>query len=209
MKLNKHIMALNLAAVIAFGAVAGIVAPAVAGEDSIVAYAAVTDGDGEMPEVTGGDVKFNEKDNPEAKGYSFESNGDGATVTISAVDKEAKKVVLPATIKVAGKEYKVTTIKKGAFKDSKATSIDASAIELEKLASKQFDGAKKVKTIKINGTKLTAKGINKNAFKGLKKLKKINVVAKKAQFKKIQKALKKAAKKSGNKAGTSVKKVSK
>ena len=209
MKLNKHVMAMNLAAVIAFGAIAGIVAPSVAGEDSIVAYAAVTDGDGEVPEVTGGDVTFNEKTNPDAKGLSFASNGDNESVTLTAVDKDAKKVKLPGTIKVGDKEYKITAIKDNAFKGSKATSIDVSAIELEKLAKNQFKGAKKVKTIKINGTKLTSKNIDKNAFKGLKKLKKVNVVAKKAQFKKIQKSLKKAAKKSGNKAGTSVKRVSK
>ena len=221
MKLNKHVMALNLAAVIAFGAVAGIVAPAVAGDDAVVAYAATTDGDAKEAkkdevtagdakgEVTGGEVKADETNPKAVKESKFVFNGDGATVTLTEVNKKAKKVKLPATVKADGKEYKITQIKKGAFKGSKATSIDLSALELEKLASKQFDGAKKVTTIKINGSKLTAKSINKNFVKGLKKLKKINVVAKKAQYKKLEKTLKTAAKKTGNKAGTKVKKVSK
>ena len=209
MKLNKHVMALNLAAVIAFGAVAGIVAPSIVSDDNVVAYAAgVTDGQGEVPEVTGGDVTFNENDNPAAKGCTFTSNGDGATVTLTAVDKTAKKVKLPGVLKVNGKEYKITAIKKGAFKGSKATSIDVSAIELKKLSSKQFDGAKKVKTIKVNVKKIKAKDINKNFVKGLKKLTTIKAVASKKQYKKIQKALTTAAKKTGNKA-TKVKRVSK
>ncbi|SDB20123.1 hypothetical protein [Butyrivibrio sp. INlla16] len=210
MKLNKHIMAMNLAAVIAFGAVAGIIAPSVAGEDNIVAYAAVTDGQASVQdEVTGGQVSFNEKDNPDLKGCDFESNGDGATVTLTAVDKKAKKIKFKAgTLKVGDKEYKITSIKKGTFKGSKATSIDVSALELEKLTANMFQGAKNAKTIKVNGAKLTKKSIDKNFVKGLKKLTKIQVVAKAKQFNKIKKALNTAAKKTGNKK-TQVKRVKK
>ena len=213
MKLNKHVMALNLAAVIAFGAVAGIVAPSVVGDDAVVVSAkGITDGDATEPkveEVTGGEVVFKESENPAAKGCEFTSNGDGASVTLTAVDKKATKVKLPGTLKVGDKEYKITQIKKGAFKGSKATSIDVSKIELKKLASKQFEGANKAKTLKINGKKLAAKNINTNCVKGLKKLKKITVVAKKSQYNKISAKLTKAAKKTGNKAGTSVKRSSK
>ncbi|WP_026510094.1 hypothetical protein [Butyrivibrio sp. LC3010] len=248
MKLNKHVMAMNLAAVIAFGAVAGIVAPSVTGES--VVYAAVSDGDAasngnaedkkaddkkaddkkatedkaaeekaaaekaaveEAFKTAGKEVKVAENDPAAAdlKDTKLVSNGDG-TATYAAANKEAEKVVIPGSFKDAnGNEIKITSIDPKAFEGSKAKSIDASAVALTKLVSKQFAGAKKATSIKINGNQLKAKDISTKFLKGNKKLKKLTVVAKSRQFKKIKSKLQKAAKKTGYKKGTKVKRVSK
>ena len=184
MKLNKHVMAMNLAAVIAFSAVAGIFAPAVASGD-IVAVAATSS------------QTLDDK-------TTVEIDGDAATIT--AVDKEAKSVKLAGTVKDAsGKEVPVTAIDKNAFKDSKATKIDARQVAVTSLVANQFKGAKKAKTIIINGSKL--KKVSPKAFKGLKSLKTIKVKCSKKQFKKLQAALIKAAKKSGAKKAPKVKRI--
>ena len=217
MKLNKHVMAMNLAAVIAFGAVAGIVAPSVAGNDAIVAFAAETSGDAE----TGGNAQ--EKKNAETKGAEVKPaedapaavkegkltyNGDGKTATFTEANKKATSVKVPGKFKnAAGQEIEITALDKNAFKGSKAKTIDVSEVALEKLVANQFNGASKVMTLKINGSKLKAKNINKKFVKGLKKLKTIKVKdsAKHYKNQKLAKKLKAAAKLTKYKKGTKVK----
>ena len=209
MKINKKLLAMNLAAVIAFSAAFTLFAPA-----DVVSVSAAT-GDPATEEANskkaGEEVKFDEETSKkyEAEGLKFEYNGDGATITLSAVSKEAKSLTIPGTVKnAAGKEVKVTQLKKGIFNGVTATTIDLSQVELEKLVSKQFDGAKKCKTLKLNAKNLKSKNISKSFAKGLKKCKKIKVKCTKKQFKKIQSKLNTAAKKTGYKKGTKVKRES-
>ncbi|WP_026498720.1 hypothetical protein [Butyrivibrio sp. WCD2001] len=221
MKLNKHIMAMNLAAVIAFGAVAGIVAPSIAGDDTIVAFAADVSGDvsgdaakkeEEASKKAGEKVTFDDATAKELEGYTFEYNGDGETITLTEVNKTATKIKLKGTVKnAAGKDVKITKIQKNAFKDSAAKSIDLSDVELTELTASQF-GAKKATSLKINAKNIKkASSVNKKFAKGMKKLKKMTVIMKKSQVKKFQPRFKTAATKTGNKKGTKlvVKKVKK
>ena len=213
MKLNKHVMAMNLAAVIAFGAVAGIVAPSIASDDAVVAFAA----DVTAPDVTPDTP--DKKDTPvtpaadapaAVKEGKLVYNGDGKTATFKEANKEATSVKVPGKFKNAeGKEIEITAIDKDAFKGSKAKTIDVSEVNLKKLVANQFNGASKLTTLKINGKSLKAKNINKKFVKGLKKLKTIKVKATKKQYKKIEKKLKAAAKLTKYKKGTKVKRVSK
>lgn len=209
MKLNKHVMAMNLAAVIAFGAVAGIVAPTIASDDAIVAYAAdATTGQATSDQPTQKDSPVTPAaDAPAAiKEAKLVYNGDGKTATFKEASKTAKSIKIPASFKnAAGTEIQITALDKNAFKGCAATTIDVSAIPLKKLVANQFNGAKKLTTLKINGKSLKAKNINAKFVKGLKKLKTIKVKCTKKQFKKIQKKLQAAAKKTGYKKGTKVK----
>ncbi|MCR5656267.1 MAG: leucine-rich repeat domain-containing protein [Butyrivibrio sp.] len=236
MKLNKHVMAMNLAAVIAFGAVAGIVAPSVVGDDAIVAYAA-----DENKAVSGGDasdvldkktagVEIVPDEAPADKNVKFESTADGTVAYTVAKQEDAKKVVIPDTIKVNGKDVAVTAIKEGTFTGSGAleeltlganikelganalkdcknlTKFDASKSPLEKIGKYALKNAKKLKSFKINGKKLKKSKIDKTFVKGCKKLKTIKVKASKKQFNKIKGKFETAAKKTGYKKGTKVKK---
>lgn len=234
MKLNKHIMAMNLAAVIAFGAVAGIVAPSVVGEGTIVAYAAdegISGGDAEaaLNDKTAGKVIVPDEELTD-KNVKFESTAEGTVAYTVAKQEDAKKVVIPDTIKVNGKDVAVTAIKEGTFTGSKAleeltlganikelganalkdcknlTKFDASKAALEKIGKNALKNCKKVKTIKINGKNLKKGKIDKTFVKGCKKLNTIKVKASKKQFNKIKGKLETAAKKTGYKKGTKVKK---
>ena len=124
----------------------------------------------------------------------------GCKVTATDMDKKevqydapastkAKSVTIPKKVTVNKVEYKVTSIKTGAFKNNKyVTKITASNVQ--NIGSKAFYGAKKLKTvtlgkkvnkigayafknckvlktITIKSTKLTSKNVAKNAFKGI------------------------------------------
>ncbi len=235
MKLNKHVMAMNLAAVIAFGAVAGIVAPSVVGDDAIVAYAAdeaISGGDAEavLNNKTAGKVITPDEGSVSDMNAKFESTAEGTVAYTVAKQEDAKKVVIPDTIKVNGKDVAVTAIKEGTFTGSGAleeltlganikelganalkdcknlTKFDASKAPLEKIGKYALKNAKKLKSFKINGKKLKKGKIDKTFVKGCKKLKTIKVKASKKQFNKIKGKLETAAKKTGYKKGTKVKK---
>ena len=102
--------------------------------------------------------------------------------------KSAKttKVVIPKTVKIGGKTFKVTSVaKKALYQKTKVTSvtIGANVVTIEASA---FAGCKKLSTITINTTKLKSAG--KNAFKGIKATAKIKVPSKKLKdYKKILK----------------------
>lgn len=142
------------------------------------------------------------------------------TVTYQKPKKNAKKVTIPATVKINGKTYKVTAVEKNAFKGNKkvktvkvgknVTTIGAGAFQncgalttvtlpakTKTIGKNAFANSKKLKKIVIKSTKMTKKTIKNGAFKKVYKKATVDVPNKKAKtYKKLfqKKGLTKACK---------------
>ena len=111
------------------------------------------------------------------------------TVTITKfTDKKAKKLTIPATVKVKGVTYKVTAISDKAFKGNKKLTTVTIGSNVTKIGKEAFSGCKNLKKITVTAGKL--KTISKNAFKGINKKATITVKG----TKKAKTALKKQLK---------------
>ena len=84
---------------------------------------------------------------------------------VGLADKNAKSAVIPDTVTIGGKTYKITTIRANAFKGSKVTKVTIGKY-IKKICAKAFNGSK-VTTIIMKTTKLTKKSV-KNCLKGTK-----------------------------------------
>ena len=112
------------------------------------------------------------------------------TVTVTKItDKKAKKLTIPATVKVKGVTYKVTAISDKAFKGNKKLTTVTIGSNVTKIGKEVFSGCKNLKKITVTAGKL--KTISKNAFKGINKKATITVKG----TKKAKTALKKQLKK--------------
>lgn len=130
---------------------------------------------------------------------------------IAPVNKKAKSVTIPATIKVNGITYKVTSITKNAFKNNKkltkvtigknvttigdrafykCTSLKKITIpsKVSKIGKQAFYGCKKLKNITIKTTKLNGKKVGKQAFKKIHA--KVTIKVPKSKLKAYKKMLK-------------------
>lgn len=112
------------------------------------------------------------------------------TVTITKfTDKKAKKLTIPATVKVKGVTYKVTAVYDKAFKGNKKLTTVTIGSNVTTISKEAFSGCKNLKKITVTAGKL--KTISKNAFKGINKKATITVKG----TKKAKTALKKQLKK--------------
>ncbi len=123
------------------------------------------------------------------------------------VNKKAKTVSIPATVKIRGKKYKVTQIAEGAFKNNKKVTKVTIGSNVSKISKNAFNGAIKLKTVTmgqnvteigayafkgckvLTGITLPAKTtkIGDQAFSGCKKLKTITIKSSKITSKKLSK----------------------
>lgn len=93
-------------------------------------------------------------------------------------------VTVPATVKVSGVTYKVTSIAKNAFKNNKKLKKVTIGANITTIGANAFAGCKNLKTVDIKSKKL--KSIGKNAFKGIHKKAVFKVPAKKLKaYKKL------------------------
>lgn len=83
--------------------------------------------------------------------------------TLVQVEKKVKKLTIPATVKIQGKNYKVTEIGKQAAKNCKKLEHVTVGKNITKIGKNAFRGCSKLKTIRL------AKGISKKNQKSLKK----------------------------------------
>ena len=105
------------------------------------------------------------------------------------VNKKVKTVTISATVKIGGVTYKVTGIADGAFKGNNTVTKITVGSNVASIGQNVFNGCKKLKTIMIKSTKLTAKTVSRNAYKGLTKATSIKVPKKKLkEYKKLFKS---------------------
>ena len=99
--------------------------------------------------------------------YTFININSTPGVGVKAVkaDKSVKSITVPATVKINGQTYKVTQIRKGAFKNTSATKVVLSK-NVKSLKAGAFKGSK-VKTV-VTKSKLFKKANTKNCFKNSK-----------------------------------------
>lgn len=105
------------------------------------------------------------------------------------VNKNAKTVSVPSTVKIKGVTYKVTGIADNALKGNKKVTKVTISSNVKKIGRLAFYGCKNLKTITIKSKKLTSKTVSKKAFKGLTKATTIKVPKKKFKaYKKLFKS---------------------
>lgn len=128
------------------------------------------------------------------KGTSFTVDGNKFKITNATQvsfngvkNTKATRVVIPATVKIGGKNFKVTSVAASALKNkTKVTSVTLGA-NVTAIGSNAFYGCKKLGTITIKSAKL--KTVGKNAFKGMKATAKIKVPkSKEKSYKKLLKS---------------------
>lgn len=91
------------------------------------------------------------------------------TVEYVKRSKSAKNVVIPATVKIKGKSYKVTSIGANAFaKDKKLTAVTIGK-NVKTIGKKAFYNCKNLKNIKISTTILAKNNVKASAFSGIYK----------------------------------------
>ena len=124
------------------------------------------------------------------KAATAKKAGTLAIVGLSKAGKKASSLSAPATAKINGYSYKVTSIGKNAFKGANAKTISLGK-NIKSIPAGAFANCKKLSTLKVKA-KLTK--VAKKAFKGCKKTIKV-----KGASKKVTKANVKKLKKSGYK----------
>lgn len=117
-------------------------------------------------------------------GCQYKVTKAGAEVSLIKTNKKAKRVTIPAVIKVNGVTYKVTSIGAKAFNGSKKLSKVTVGTNIKKISNNAFFKCRSLKTVTIKSVLLTKKTANKKAFKGIsrkmvmkvpKKMKKVYV----------------------------------
>lgn len=110
-------------------------------------------------------------------------------VAFNAPKEDATKVTIPASIKVDGITFNVTSISASAFSGNKKVTEITIGKNVKTINKKAFYNCSKLKTLKISTTKLTDKTVKTDAFKKVNTACKITVPSGKADaYKKILRA---------------------
>ena len=124
-------------------------------------------------------------------GCQYKVTKAGAEVSLIKTNKKAKRMTIPAVIKVNGVTYKVTSIGTKAFNGNKKLTKVTIGINIKKISNNAFYKCRSLKTVTIKSVLLTKKAANKKAFKGVNKKMVIKVPKKvKKAYVKIFKRLK-------------------
>lgn len=89
------------------------------------------------------------------------------TVSLISGRRNAKTASIPATVKIQGKNYKVTSVAAGAFKNNKNLKSVTIGSNVKSIEKEVFYGCKNLKKVTVKSQKLTSVG--KNALKGVHK----------------------------------------
>ena len=130
----------------------------------------------------------------DSKSYTVDRNNDGKSVTVFTIQnskKTGKKITFPSSIKVNGKNYKITDIGNYALDNEKGTGLTAVTLPstINTIGKEAFKGAKNLKSITIKGN---LKSVGNNAFSGINKKAVFKIKETEANYKKIVKRIKKA-----------------
>ena len=102
-------------------------------------------------------------------GCQYKVTKAGAEVSLIKANKKAKRVTIPAVIKVNGVTYKVTSIGAKAFNGNKKLTKVTIGTNIKKISNNAFFKCKSLKMVNIKSVLLTKKTANKKAFKGVNK----------------------------------------
>ena len=92
----------------------------------------------------------------------------GGTVQFAGTkNKAAKTIRIPTTVTFEGITYKVTSFAAGALKNNKTVTKVIIGKNVATIGTKAFSGCSRLKTIKIESTKLTGKSLSELSLKGI------------------------------------------
>lgn len=97
--------------------------------------------------------------------YSIDT-AKGTAVYVANTEKK-KNAVVPGTLKVDGKSYKITSIEKNAFKGNKKLTKVTIGTNVTKIGANAFSGCSNLKNIVVQSSQI--KSVGKNAWKGIHK----------------------------------------
>ncbi|MFG6328163.1 MAG: leucine-rich repeat protein [Lachnospiraceae bacterium] len=105
------------------------------------------------------------KDNTSNAVYKITGTGTNKTARyIKSTKKKPVNIIIPDIIKINGSTYKVTSIEKEAFKNSKKLKSVQIGKNISSIGQKAFFGCKKLSNITVKTNKLLYKSIGKKAF---------------------------------------------
>lgn len=96
----------------------------------------------------------------------------GQTLTVEFVKPEKKNctsIHIPDTVRINGQDYKVVSIRAGAFKNCKELIKVSIGKNVKTIGKKAFYGCKNLRKLSVFSKKLTNKTVAKDAFKGISK----------------------------------------
>ena len=100
---------------------------------------------------------------------SADTSGKGTVVFTGATDKAARKALtIPTTVKIGGKNFRVTAIGGSAMSGAKKLTTVKIGANIMTVGAKAFYGCSKLSNVTIFGTKLTTAKTGANAFKGIR-----------------------------------------
>ena len=93
----------------------------------------------------------------------------GTVEYVKSTNEKATKITIPATVKLDGIPYSVTSIEAKAFRKNKKITTVTIGTNVVKIGKEAFYGCSKLKKITIKSTKITRKNVGSKAFKGIYK----------------------------------------
>lgn len=98
-----------------------------------------------------------------------DTSGKGTVVFTGTTDKAARKsLTIPTTVKIGGKNFRVTAIGGSAMSGAKKLTTLKVGGNVTTIGAKAFYGCSKLSNVTIAGTKLTTAKTGANAFKGIR-----------------------------------------
>ena len=98
-----------------------------------------------------------------------DTSGKGTVVFTGATDKAARKTLtIPTTVKIGGKNFRVTAIGGSAMSGAKKLTTLKLGGNVTTIGAKAFYGCSKLSNVTISGTKLTTAKTGANAFRGIR-----------------------------------------
>ena len=111
-------------------------------------------------------VRGNVKD-----GILYQLNQSKKTAAVIGVaDKKTTKVIIPKTVKMNGKAYKVTSVAASAMKGLSKLKTLIIGGNVKEIGKNAFSGCKNLKSITIKTTRLTSSGVKSGAFRNCSKV---------------------------------------
>ncbi|MCI5900814.1 MAG: leucine-rich repeat protein [Lachnospiraceae bacterium] len=99
--------------------------------------------------------------------YKVTSTTKRTVEVVSLKKKNLTAVRIGSTVRLGGKDYKITSIASSAFKNNKKIKSAVMGKNVTSIRSKAFYGCRQLKSITIQTKKLTMKNVGSKAFKGI------------------------------------------